>query len=241
MGKFFCVEKFPQAVKYFQVECRIAMDSTISAYWHTVYTPSATSNHNPIPMKKNLNIFVLAVALLVTQACGTKSKENSGEYEATETPVAKATELTPTERRAKVEKDRAERAEKRRIEFENRVKITPTYTDSEGKVIYNKAEVDPSFTGGEDAMMKYLNDNLNYPKDAEEKGVEGTVFVDFVVAADGTVREAVVTDAPGEEVDQSLRNEAIRVVTAMPKWVPGRQRGKPVDVKFSLPVTFLMR
>lgn len=192
-------------------------------------------------MKKNLNIFVLAVALLVTQACGTKSKENSEEYEATETPVAKAAELTPAERRAKVEKDRAERAEKRRIEFENLAKITPTYTNSEGKVIYNKAEVDPSFTGGEDAMMKYLNDNLNYPKDAEEKGVEGTVFVDFIVAADGSVREAVVTDAPGEEVDQSLRNEAIRVVTGMPKWIPGRQRGKAVDVKFSLPVTFLMK
>ncbi len=192
-------------------------------------------------MKKNLNIFVLVVALLVTQACGTKSKENSEEYEATETPVAKATELTPAERRAKVEKDRAERVEKRRIEFENRAKITPTYTDAAGKVIYNKAEVDPSYTGGEDAMMKYLNDNLSYPKDAEEKGVEGTVFVDFIVAADGSVREAVVTDAPGEEVDQSLRSEAIRVVTAMPKWVPGRQRGKAVDVKFSLPVTFLMK
>ena len=90
-------------------------------------------------------------------------------------------------------------------------------------------------------MMKYLNDNMTYPKDAEEKGVEGNVFVDFIVAADGSVREAAVTDAPGEEVDQSLRNEAIRVVTGMPKWVPGRQRGKAVDVKFSLPVTFLMR
>lgn len=194
-------------------------------------------------MKKNLNIFVLAVALMVTQACGPKSKESSEENEATETPAVKAaeaSELTVTEKRAKLEKDRAERAEKRRIEFENRAKVTPTYTDSEGKVIYNKAEVDPSFIGGEKSMMKYLKDNINYPKEAEEKGIEGTVFVDFIVAADGSVREAVVTDAPGEEVDQSLRNEAIRVVTSMPKWVPGRQRGKPVDVRFSLPVTFQM-
>lgn len=194
-------------------------------------------------MKKSFNIFVLACALMVVQACGSKSKENNEENAATETPAVEAadvTELTAAEKRTKLEKDRAERAEKRRIEFEQLAKITPTYTDSEGRVVYNKAEVDPSFNGGEEAMIKYLNDNIKYPDDAKEKGVEGTVFVDFIVAEDGSVREAVVTDAPGEEVDQSLRNEAIRVVTSMPKWVPGRQRGKPVNVKFSLPVTFQM-
>ena len=186
-------------------------------------------------------MFVLAVALVAMQACGSKSKENGEEY-AKETPAVNTSkvELTVAERRAKLEKERMERAERRRIEYEERVRITPFYTDSEGHVIYNKAEVDPSFEGGEGAMMKYLNANLQYPQDAKDKGVEGTVFVDFVIASDGSVREAMVTDAPGEEVDQSLRNEAIRVVTSMPKWIPGRQRGKPVDVKFSLPVTFTM-
>jgi periplasmic protein TonB len=66
------------------------------------------------------------------------------------------------------------------------------------------------------------------------------VFVDFIVVANGSVREVMTTDMPGEEIDQSLRDEAIRVVSNMPKWVPGRQHGKPVDVKFSLPITFRM-
>ena len=86
--------------------------------------------------------------------------------------------------------------------------------------------------------MKYLNDNIVFPKDAEEKGLEGTVYVDFVIAASGSVREVTVTDAVGEDVDQSFRDEAVRVVTSMPKWTAGRQNGKAVDVNFSLPITF---
>ena len=187
-------------------------------------------------MKKNLTIFVLAVALMVAQACGSKSEKASEESVAAETttPVV----LTAAEKRAKIENERAARAEKRRVEFEKLAKITPYYTDSKGNIVYNKAEVDPSFTGGDKAMMKYLRDNLKFPEDAQKEGLEGTVFVDFVVTANGAVREVTVTDSPGEEVDQSFRTEAIRVVTSMPKWIPGRQRGKSVDVKFSLPVTF---
>jgi TonB family protein len=92
--------------------------------------------------------------------------------------------------------------------------------------------------GGDEAMMKYLKENIVFPKDAEDKGLEGTVFVDFIVLEDGSVLEVSVEDAPGEEVDQSFRDEAIRVVNSMPKWTPGHQGGKPVDVKFSLPITF---
>lgn len=192
-------------------------------------------------MKKSLNIFVLAVALMIAQACGSKSEKMSEESEesvATETSAVETDELTLAEKRAKIEKETAEREEKRRIEFEEQAKTTPTYTDSDGNIVYNKAEVDPSYNGGKKAMMEYLRDNIKFPKEAEEKGIEGTVFVDFIIAANGTVREVGVTDAPGEEVDQSFRAEAIRVVTSMPKWVPGRQHGKAVQVRFSLPVTF---
>lgn len=194
-------------------------------------------------MKKTLNIFVLAVAFMVAQACGSKSEKMSEESEesvATETSAVETDELTLAEKRAKIEKETAEREEKRRIEFEEQAKTTPTYTDSDGNIVYNKAEVDPSYNGGKKAMMEYLRDNIKFPKEAEEKGIEGTVFVDFIIAANGTVREVGVTDAPGEEVDQSFRAEAIRVVTSMPKWVPGRQHGKAVQVRFSLPVTFQM-
>jgi TonB family protein len=191
---------------------------------------------------KNLNIFILAVVLLVTQSCGPKSEKNSEEIVSTDVAVvANATALTTSERRAKLDAQRAAQEERRRIAFNERIKGSLFYTDAKGTTVFYKTEVDPSFVGGNDAMMKYLEDNIVFPKDAEDKGLEGTVFVDFVISANGTVREAVVTDAPGEEVDQSFRNEAIRLVTSMPKWVPGSQNGKFVDVSFSLPVTFRLR
>ena len=186
-------------------------------------------------MKTSLNIFVLGVALVVAQACGSKSEQSNDTNAASETP---ALEITVDEKRALAEKKRAARAESRRIELEERIKTTPYYTDAQGNVVFNKAEVDPTYEGGEKAMMKYLNDNIVFPKEAEEKGLEGTVFVDFVIGANGIVREVVVKDAPGEDVDPSFKTEAIRVVSSMPKWTPGKQNGKPIDVSYSLPVTF---
>jgi TonB family protein len=142
--------------------------------------------------------------------------------------------------RATLEKVMAERAARRKAEYEALILITPFYTDAEGFIVFNKAETNPTFVGGDEAMDKFLKENVVYPTEAKDKGVEGTVFVDFIVAASGKVRAVAVTDAPGEEVDQSLRDEAIRVVTSMPTWVPGRQRGKAVDVKYSVPVSFVM-
>lgn len=68
--------------------------------------------------------------------------------------------------------------------------------------------------------------------------MEGTVFVDFIVGAKGVIREVVATDVTNDEMDQSLKAEAIRVVTAMPNWVAGTQHGKAVDTSFSVPITF---
>lgn len=189
-------------------------------------------------MKTSLNIFVVGVALVVAQACGSKSETAASEADSVSVTSENEVTLTVAEKRAKLEELRAATAERRRIAYEELILKTPYYTNPQGVVVFNKVEVAPTFVGGDDAMMKYLNDNIVFPKDAEEKGLEGTVFVDFVIGANGTVREVVVTDAPGEEVDQSFRDEAIRVVTSMPKWAPGRQNGKPVDVNYSLPVTF---
>ncbi len=192
-------------------------------------------------MKKVVNIFMAGVILLAVQACGSKAEKSSEEY-ATETPTETQViaPLTTAERHAKIEKDRMERMERWRVQYDERGKTTPTYTDAEGNVVYNKAEVDPSFTGGDKAMVQYLKDNLKYPKEAEDAGAEGTVFVDFVVTKNGQVREALVMNTPGEDVDASLRMEAIRVVTSMPTWVAGRQHGKAVDVNYSIPITFQM-
>lgn len=196
-------------------------------------------------MKKNLNIFVFAIALLMTQSCGSKPENVSEQPIATETASEegqseKSVVLTVSERKAKLERERMDREEKRKIEYEKLAQITPTYTDKSGKIVFYKVEVSPSFNGGDKAMIQYLRDNLEFPAEAEEKGVEGTVFVDFIIDEKGAVREVDVTEATSEDVDQLFRNEAIRVVSSMPSWVPGRQNGKAVDVKFSLPITFEM-
>jgi protein TonB len=109
--------------------------------------------------------------------------------------------------------------------------VKNTYKDGKGRTVYTIAETPPVFTGGESEMNKWLRKNLKYPA----TDAEGTVFVSFVVDNDGSVSESKVES--GAE-DQKLRDEALRVVSGMPKWTPGKQGGKVVPVKFTLPVTF---
>ena len=129
-------------------------------------------------------------------------------------------------------------AERRRIEFDERYRTTPFYTNSDGNVVYNKSEVDPAYNGDEEALTEYLRNQLVYPEDARAQGVEGTIFVDFVVLSNGRVKEVYVMETPGEVINRSLREEAVRVIEDMPNWVPGRQNGEAVDVRYSLPITF---
>ena len=191
-------------------------------------------------MKKIFNILFLSSALMAIQACESKSEKTNDETTAVATPAEEETVPTVAEKRAKIAKQKAEREEMRKIAFEERIKVSHTYTDKNGVLVYHKAEIDPSFDGGNKAMMNFLRDNLQFPESAKEKGIEGTVFVDFVIGKSGSVREVEVTNDTNEEVDQSFRDEAIRVVSSMPKWLPGRQQGKAVDVKFSVPITFEM-
>jgi len=101
--------------------------------------------------------------------------------------------------------------------------------------IFDRAEVMPAYPGGIAAMMKYLSTNIRYPAIANENGLEGKVIVKFYVDKDGTVREPVILK---DGVGGGCGEEAIRVVKAMPKWTPGLQRGNPVKVYYTLPVTF---
>ncbi len=187
-------------------------------------------------------IFLLAVLcfLLAGQSCTNKPKEGESQSTAEEQAVAEQTKKHEAlvAKRARIEKARVELIEKRRIAALELSKTGLTYKDSNGKLIYNKAETDPSYFGGDDAMAKYLKDNLVYPQPALDKGVEGTVFVEFVVNEKGEVTEVEGHDAAWEDVDQSLMDEATRIVRSMPNWVAGSQRGKPVSTKFSIPITF---
>lgn len=100
--------------------------------------------------------------------------------------------------------------------------------------IFTVVEKLPSFPGGQDEMIKFLIQNVNYPEEAKNKGLEGKVFVTFVVMADGTVKDVKILRGAGHGFDE----EAFRVVKMMPKWNPGEQKGKPVNVVFNLPINF---
>lgn len=103
-------------------------------------------------------------------------------------------------------------------------------------VIFTVVEDQPSFPGGEEARIRYLTDNLRYPQMAREAGIQGTVFVTFVVERDGSVTDVRVLRGIGGGCDE----EAVRVVRNMPRWQPGRQRGQPVRVQFNMPIRFVL-
>jgi len=103
--------------------------------------------------------------------------------------------------------------------------------------IFSHVEVPPSFPGGEAELMKWLQNNMNYPVVAAEQGIQGRVILRFVVGPDGTVGNVEVQ----RSLDPSCDKEAVRVVQRMPKWIPGRQNGNPVFVYYTLPVLFRLQ
>ena len=103
--------------------------------------------------------------------------------------------------------------------------------------IYDEVENMPSFPGGMDELMKYLAQNIHYPIAAQEKGVQGSVILQFVVDADGFIGNVNVLRG----VESSLDEEAIRVVENMPKWEPGILNGEKVSVRYTLPVIFRLQ
>lgn len=103
--------------------------------------------------------------------------------------------------------------------------------------VFDVVEQMPSFPGGNDALMKFLSDNVKYPVVAQENGVQGRVVVSFVVEKDGSITDVKVV----RSVDPSLDKEAARVVKSMPHWIPGRQNGAAVRVKYNVPVSFRLQ
>lgn len=106
----------------------------------------------------------------------------------------------------------------------------------ESEVFYIVEDM-PEFPGGEIALRKFLANAIKYPVIAQENGIQGKVFVTFVVDKDGSITNAQVTRG----VDPSLDKEALRVVNTLPKWKPGMQRGKPVRVSFTVPISFVLQ
>jgi protein TonB len=113
----------------------------------------------------------------------------------------------------------------------------PEPPKEEENKVFDVVEVMPSFPGGQGALMQWLNKNIKYPVVAEENGVQGRVVVTFVVEKDGSITDVKVV----KSVDPSLDKEAARVVKSMPHWIPGKQNGSPVRVKYTVPVTFKLQ
>lgn len=99
---------------------------------------------------------------------------------------------------------------------------------------FTVVEVAPEFPGGTNALMKFLSANIKYPAISAEQGIQGSVYVSFIVERDGSISDVKNVRGVSTELDQ----EAIRVVKTMPAWTPGKQNGKSVRVKFILPIRF---
>jgi protein TonB len=113
----------------------------------------------------------------------------------------------------------------------------PVKPKEEENKVFDVVEQMPSFPGGMAALMAYLQKSIKYPPVAEENGIQGRVVCTFVVERDGSVTDVRVA----KSVDPSLDKEAVRVVSAMPRWIPGKQNGQSVRVKYTLPVTFRLQ
>ena len=120
------------------------------------------------------------------------------------------------------------------------VKYTPVEVveeEPEEEQIFQVVEEQPEFPAGQIELMKFLQKNIKYPTISQENGVQGRVIVQFVVNRDGSIVDTQVMRG----VDPYLDKEALRVVSTMPKWKPGKQRGKPVRTRFTLPVQFRLQ
>ena len=107
----------------------------------------------------------------------------------------------------------------------------------EEEKVFDVVEQMPEFPGGQGALLKWISDNIKYPAIAEENGIQGRVVCTFVVERDGSVTDVQVA----RSVDPSLDKEAKRVLTKMPRWIPGKQNGSAVRVKYTVPVTFRLQ
>lgn len=118
------------------------------------------------------------------------------------------------------------------------IQYIPPTIEEKGTVddnrVYDAVEEMPAFPGGQAAFMNYLSSNMKYPKDCQEAGIQGRVVVKFIVDKDGRVTNARVA----KQVHPSLDKEALRVINSMPRWTPGKQKGKPVRVTYTVPLMF---
>lgn len=117
------------------------------------------------------------------------------------------------------------------------VRLESSGESSPEEEVFFIVEEMPEFPGGEEALRKFIAQHIDYPDIAQENGIQGKVYVSFVVSADGSVKNAKIARG----VDPVLDQEALRVVNTMPRWAPGKQRGKAVNVSYTVPISFKLQ
>ena len=103
--------------------------------------------------------------------------------------------------------------------------------------VFDIVEQMPEYPGGMEALFKYLSENVKYPEDAKNQKIEGRVLASFIVEVDGSISDVKIA----KQVFPSLDAEAVRVLSGMPNWIPGKQGGKAVRTKFTVPIAFNLR
>ena len=114
------------------------------------------------------------------------------------------------------------------------VSAQKTVVAQKNQQVFDVVEQMPEYPGGPSALIEYLSQNVKYPEDAKQQKIEGRVLATFVVETDGSVSNVEVV----KPAFPSLDAEAVRLLLAMPKWTPGKQNGKVVRVKFTVPISF---
>ncbi len=126
------------------------------------------------------------------------------------------------------------------IDDETAIDVEPVLTDEEDDAdapVFVVVEDMPEFPGGELALRKWISKAIKYPVIAQENGIQGKVYVSFVINKKGAIEDAKILRG----IDPSLDKEALRVINSMPTWKPGKQRGKPVKVSYRVPINFVLQ
>ena len=117
------------------------------------------------------------------------------------------------------------------------VSAQKTVVAKKNQQVFDVVEKMPEYPGGQAALFEYLSTNIKYPADAEKQKIEGRVLVTFVVNTDGSITDIEVV----KKAFPSLDAEAVRVISGMPKWTPGEQKGQKVRVKYTVPLNFRLK
>ena len=173
-------------------------------------------------------LFVTAFMVLFTVACNSDTKSKDEEKNSTEVSKPDITTIAKKKRTGKA-------LMKMKLEDNNNLPATKREVDKSG--VYSSADVMPAYPGGSDALSNYILNNIEYPSDALDNSIEGTVMVEFVVDEKGNISNV---HAINEKIGYGLEEEAVNVVSKTSGWSPAKIKNKNVKMKMRIPITYTL-